>query len=784
MFGVSGLHGDKLRLMEETFPNVGPNEPPRILLAADPSGTPAGALGGERRRARVRLLDGHTVNQIAAGEVVERPASVVKELVENALDAEATRVRVRVEDAGRTLIEVADNGYGMSAEDALAALQRHATSKIERVEDLQRATSLGFRGEAIPSIASVSRFCMTSAEEDGSRCVVLVEGGEVSPLGFEAGPRGTTILVEDLFFNTPARLKFQKSASTEMGLISEWIGKYALAFPHVSFRLTHGANVLIESPGDGDMEGALAAVWGRETARALVPFQSLREGIRVRGWVSPPHLTRPTRSQQWIFVNGRPIRNRALYSALDAAFRQLTPDRRYPICALLIDMDPARVDMNVSPTKSEARFQNERLLFDAVRTGVRDGLLAHGMLPSAEGLARANEALGAAFGGGDSYSGARGGGFAGAFSGFSDAQPRLSATGFGASPSMRMAEEVAADPAAYAGRSSEAGHSGDAAPDRFERMAGPVDRADLAAFGGFGAPELADGTAGGSAALGRGAGLDAFSELGYIGYAGQRHIDPLSGDAASDDSVSHPSLGAVAGPRTGSELEPFAGPEIGSEAYLSQDRAAPNADLGAGAVSLQAARRLLEGLRILGQTSDAFFILAENRDGLLIIDQHVAHERILFEKLRASRGQGTLERQPLLTPLSLELDRRSIAVAMEHLEALDEAGFAVEPFGPSTLLVRSTPAALRRDDPLMVLRDLIDDLAQGTHGSRLSPRENVWVMCSCKMAIKAGERLSPVEMEKLVLDLATTENPFLCPHGRPITLVLSRQDLLRKFKRA
>lgn len=760
-----------------------------------------------KRSRPVQLLDAHTVNQIAAGEVVERPASVVKELVENALDAGATQVRVRVVNAGRTLIEVDDNGCGMSEADALTALQRHATSKIRRVEDLLGAISLGFRGEAIPSIASVSRFYLSTAEEDGSRVVLIVEGGTPEPVRHEPGRRGTTVRVEDLFFNTPARLKFQKTAATEMGLIVEWMGKYAMAYPHVAFRLVHGNHVVLESTGDGEIDMAIAAVWGKETARALVPFSMMREGVRVRGFVSPPHLTKPTRSLQWIFVNGRPIRNRALYSALDAAFRQLTPERRYPICALMIDLDPSRVDMNVSPTKSEARFQNERQVFDAVRTGVRDSLLAHGMYPSADALARANAAVG------DAYGQAKGSGFAGAYQGHFPSDPGAGMlaeyAGFGAS-------SVPQDPPG-AGRWVAAEFRGmpGVMPDGSESSMVPGEPGYSPPYGsqagvpqgrlgpegplkGFGASpsmqaaRLADPDAAPSGAnveglpgsasdrpidASKGAGATATGSgwAGFVGYAGPRHIDPESPALHSVEGpmMVHPTPQGLDGPAGTVSGIPEGGGAGPHAARYAVPKALPNA-----------AARLLEGLRILGQTSDAFFILAENRDGILVIDQHVAHERILFEKLRASRGLAPLERQPLLTPLSLELDRQSMAVAMEHLPALDEAGFEVEPFGASTLLVRSTPAAIRREDPLMVLRDLIDDLGQGTHGSRLSPRENVWVMCSCKMAIKAGERLSPVEMEKLILDLAVTENPFLCPHGRPITIVLSHQDLLRKFKRA
>lgn len=610
-------------------------------------------------RRTVQLLDPHTVNQIAAGEVVERPASAVKELVENALDAGARRVVVELEEAGTRRIRVSDDGCGMSEADALAALQRHATSKIRTVEDLQKVSSLGFRGEAIPSIASVSLFSLSAGEEDGSRTVIEVEGGTVRTVRHEAGPRGATITVDDLFYNTPARLKFLKSATTEMSQITEIMGKYAVSYPEVAFRLIHGGQTLLETPGDGDALNAVAAVWGRDCARALAEVDGYREGVRVRGFVSAPHFTKPTRSQQWLFVNGRPVKNRGLFAAVDTAYRQLTPEKRYPVALLMLDVDPAKVDMNVSPTKSECRFAHERDAFDAVRTAIKDALLRHGMMPSLESVIRANEAL------------------------------RPPGQG------QFLVAEAPGQP-----------H-----------------------WGGGG------GSVGGGVSGGVGGGL---AEAVRSGLAG-----PLGAGATYPDPA----------------------PE------------------------LTFADRFLQGLRVIGQTADAFFIIAENAEGLMVIDQHVAHERILFERLRTARGKAEVETQALLTPLPLDLDRRQADLMRSRLEEFAAMGFDLEPFGPTSYLVRSAPAALKGADPVAMLRDLMDELLEGAGAmpswvGGLSPREQIWVMCSCKMAIKAGDRLGMAEMEKLLFDLAQTENPYLCPHGRPITITLGKSELLRRFKRA
>ncbi|HRF61135.1 MAG TPA: DNA mismatch repair endonuclease MutL [Fimbriimonadaceae bacterium] len=628
---------------------------------------------------RVRLLDPHTVNQIAAGEVVERPASVVKELLENALDAGATRIEIELVDQGRRKIRIVDNGCGMVAVDAETALQRHATSKIGSVGDLQRVETLGFRGEALPSIASVARMRLSTGTEDGLRVLLEIEGGRIRSGGHEAGPKGTEIVVEDLFFNTPARLKFLKSDATELSACVDTVSRYVLAYPQVAIALRHQGQTLFSSSGDGDLLAAIAAIWGREVAKALAEIDSVAGGVRVRGFVSPPHLTKPTRAFQWIFVNGRPIRSRALGAAIDQAYRSLTPERRYPIAVLLLDIDPVRVDMNVSPTKSEVRFQSEGQAFDAVRHAIKSGLMAHGMVPSAEELVSSQVAL--------------------------------------ATVGRATSEMFAREPRALFDVSRESA-------------------------GTFGAP--GGGTVGPS---GR-------SDQAYADRAGRGCV------YASALEAQAPLLATIAG----ADIDGPAGIERGAEAGFSGGD-------------------LLDGLRIIGQLMSTF-ILAENRRGLLIVDQHVAHERVLFEMLRDQRGRAQVERQSLLTPETIALDRRAAAVLAERLDEVREVGYELEAFGGESFLVRAIPAALRSKNALGVLRDLAEELADGLGSGCVTPaRESIWIMASCKMAIKAGDPMTPVEMEKLLVDLAATENPYLCPHGRPITLVLGRTELLRKFKR-
>jgi DNA mismatch repair protein MutL len=532
-------------------------------------------------------------------------------------------------------------------EDAKMALQRHATSKISSSEDLLGVRTLGFRGEALPSIASVSRMTLSTATRDGLRSVIKVEDSNIQVPEGKSGPKGTEITVEDLFYNTPARLKFLKSNTTELGQIIETISRYAIGFPHVSFSLIHNGQNVMRTTGAGDLVDAISNVWGRDLARSLAEVDVVAAGLHVTGYLSPPHITKPTRSMQYVWVNGRPVRTRTLTAAIDQAYRDITPERRYAVLALMIEADPAKVDVNVSPTKSEVKFQHEGAAFDALRVAVKTALMEHGMMPSADGLAAANEALAATRPQGENW--------------WAHAQ--------GIYPTSQIPNLTSAAIAAQR----------------------PLDAVVPMPFSGIEAPAVTD------------------------------------------------------------ERYPFG--------------------------------ELLEGLRVLGQSMDTF-IVAETARGIVIIDQHVAHERILYEYLCGLKGSSAIEKQPLLTPLTLELDRRSAILINEKLDELRRIGFELEPFGGESYIVRAVPAALRSKDPLKVLRDLVDELVEVSVTRRLVPtREQIWITSACKMAVKSGDPLSHAEMEKLIVDLASTENPYLCPHGRPITITLSRDELFRKFKR-
>jgi DNA mismatch repair protein MutL len=591
---------------------------------------------------RIRRLDPHTVNQIAAGEVVERPASALKELVENALDAGATVIEVRLESAGRGLIEVSDNGCGMLPEEIPASLERHATSKIARASDILAVDTFGFRGEALPSIASVARLRISSGQSEGLRMALECVEGRAGDLAAESGPKGTTVRVEELFRGTPARLKFLKSDASELAACIEACGRAALARPEVRFVVRHEGSEMLRTSGSGDLRTAVSEVWGRDAARALIPVDLFAGEARISGLVSPPNFTKPRRSHQWMSVNGRPVRARLLSTALDAAVRTLTPERRHVLAVLDCRVGAGRVDVNVSPSKTEVKFRDERAVFEGLRRAVRDALLGSGMAPTAEGLAEADKAMRAAM------------------------------------PGM---------------------------------------------FG------LAPGAVG----------------------------------------VNEPAL--------------FAPGMAASSAAVAAAMAASSAAAAPEAPAFAAIPDLLDGLQVLGQ-ADATFIIAENRDAILIIDQHVAHERVLYEWLRDGRGSAAIEVQPLLHPEILELDRTSAELLRPRLGELAAIGFQLEAFGGDSFLVRTVPALSRRRPPLQILRDMVDDIAGGAPAGCLTPaRDEVYIMASCKMAVKAGDPLSRPEMERLIVDLAATENPYFCPHGRPITIRLPKGDIRRRFGR-
>jgi DNA mismatch repair protein MutL len=638
---------------------------------------------------KVQILNENTANQIAAGEVVERPAAAVKELVENALDAGARQIVVELEDGGRSLIRVTDDGFGMGQEDAILALQRHATSKIRDADDLFRITTMGFRGEALPSIASVAQVTITTKEvgdTEGAGVELRCLGGTLESVTEIGARAGTSITVENLFYNVPARLKFLKSAQTELGHIVELMQRLALARPDVALRLIHHGQEVFASSGSGALMDACVHVFGRDTARHLVPVSYECTGLRVTGYLSTPAALKSTRSAQHAYVNRRFVRNKAITRALDEAYKsvQTLHGTRYPAAVILVEVDPAHVDVNVSPTKTEVRFTRESDVYSAVYKAVQEALMAGGLVATilektSPGTVGAQHAA---------------------------PLPHALPLPYPASPLL----DVSARPAANT-------------------------RDDGASF------------------------RQAVEEC-----AGLR---PLGDDPFED----------AGGPHSSSFLAtplPILGEGPGGRATGADYRG-----------------KRLDTVQVLAQTRDRY-ILAQTEHALLLIDQHIAHERVLYEQLKAGAegGGAGVPTQRLMLPFTLELDKRAAMVVEKRLEELKQAGFEMEPFGGDSFVVRSVPASLAQshikaqEGPEATLRAIVEEMVEKTVSRRLLlPADEVLISASCKMAVKAGDPLSFEEMNALVGDLLKSDNPYTCPHGRPIIIELSNADLDRKFGR-
>jgi len=611
---------------------------------------------------RIALLDEHTANRIAAGEVVERPASVVKELVENSIDAGATQIGVTLEDGGKELIKVTDNGIGMCREDAVLSLQRHATSKIRDAGDLDAIGTLGFRGEALPSIASVSIMeVVTKCDDEPGATKLEIEAGTITNLATVGAPRGTTISVRRLFFNTPARLKFLKTSQTELSHVTDVIGQLAMAYPSVGFKLTHGGREVISCPATGSHINSVASVLGKDIARQLVPIAYQTPVINIDGFISNPGLTRMNRRDQILFVNGRTIRSRTITHAIDQAYRGLLQPGRYPVAVVFVNIAPELVDVNVHPTKAEVKFSGEHEVHSAVHRAANEALMKGGAAHT-----------------------------------ITSAQP---ATAF--------------RPLAAADGSARE-------PDYRQKALIPTEESDLTAF--------------------------------------REALDRRRQEAIAESG------------------DPFVWRQ--AQGVAPEDSPVPEADFDAvRAVALK-------GVRVIGQARGTY-IIAQCDDGVLLIDQHVAHERVLYDRFVMAEEERGPAIQGLVIPVSVAFGHRESEIVARRLTEIRKAGFDLEAFGKDTFVMRGAPASVKAGDAEAILREMIEELVDlSVTGHLLVRADQVLITASCKMAVKAGEQLSVEEMERLVSDLLDTRNPFTCPHGRPIIVSLSNWELDRKFRRA
>jgi DNA mismatch repair protein MutL len=673
---------------------------------------------------KIRVLSDHVANQIAAGEVVERPASVAKELVENSIDAGARRVEVDVEGGGRRLLRVADDGGGMTRDDAVLAFERHATSKITTAEDLERITTLGFRGEALASIASVARVeLVTQTEDEAEGTRVLIEGGRMRDVAPAARARGTTIAVRDLFFNVPARRKFLRSEATESFHLTNLVTHYALAHPEIAFALTNNGREVLRAGAASDLRERAYQIFGAEFLEGLLEVAGGRERVaRVGGYVSAPRERRTTRDAQYLFVNGRFVRDRLVARALSEGYRAVLPHGTYPAALLFLEVPPEEVDVNVHPAKTEVRFRRGSAVADAVRDAVRGALATGGFLRLEENFVAApdeDEADALTNNTGTTNAGANGTAtsFAGPEDFFAGARPaadfRRPASDRDAADSPRQAS-LSSTREAYA---VERGDEQDSTGDERSRRGDEQDLSgDEQVFGG--------------------------DERG------------LSGDERP-----------------------------ASEASALGDAALPPLGSAAGLVREAAAELLTPNIRPLGQLEDSF-IIASDGEGLLLIDQHAAHERILFDEYRRLEQARAHESQQLLVPETFDLTPAQAAAFDEVSSELERLGFGLMRLSGRTVAVRSVPADLPPADARNLLAEILDAVDAEKRGrARAKLGEQVAATLARHAAVKAGTPLTSEKMSWLIERLLQTSSPTTCPHGRPVILRLAKRDIERGFRR-
>ncbi|MBT3270667.1 DNA mismatch repair endonuclease MutL [Candidatus Poribacteria bacterium] len=623
----------------------------------------------------IRVLPDDVANKIAAGEVVERPASVVKELIDNSLDAAAREIRVEVREGGKRLVRVQDDGHGMDREDAELSLKRHATSKLTAAEDLHVIDTLGFRGEAIPSIASVARFEMltrTAESIEGTRAVV--DGGkspEVAPVGC---PVGTRITVENLFANVPARLKFLKTDTTELNHTVNHVQWAALAHPNVRFVLTHNDRTLIDVAASDTRAERIRLLYGKEFADSLIAFTKSFESMDIECHIGNADLSRPNRSHQFFFVNGRAIRDRTVSAAVSEALREVVPKGRYPVAFLFLRMDADRVDVNVHPTKAEVRFQDERGLFRNIVQAVAQGIAESKYIPTIQ---------------------------------------------------------TADDPAEQHGAPARV-NNGDAPmvyPKPRSHSIIPPSRAR------YGDPPPATGLS------------------GRPGPAADRQ----AGGPASTWTSATPARGRLGTPVV-------------------------TAATGSGAIDIELLD--FEGLELVGVLYNTYILVADT-ESLYYIDQHVAAERVNYERIVTRMRAGAVASQGLLTPISVELSPDRKVRFDAHRQWLSRFGIEAESFGGDTALIRAIPATLDSGEAEQMFKDLLDRVESELHPERSWEviQERVAATIACHSSVRAGDPLTTDEVRALLSDLSKARLPFNCPHGRPVIISMPRMEIESRFQR-
>ncbi|WP_258729236.1 DNA mismatch repair endonuclease MutL [Bacillus atrophaeus] len=622
--------------------------------------------------AKVIQLSDELSNKIAAGEVVERPASVVKELVENAIDANSTVIEIDIEEAGLASIRVLDNGEGMENEDCKRAFRRHATSKIKDENDLFRVRTLGFRGEALPSIASVSHLEIKTSTGEGAGTQLMLQGGNIISETRSSGRKGTEITVANLFFNTPARLKYMKTVHTELGNITDVVNRIALAHPEVSIRLRHQGKNLLQTTGNGDVRHVLAAIYGMATAKKMVPLHVSSLDFDVKGYIALPEITRASRNYMSSVVNGRYIKNFPLVKAVHEGYHTLLPIGRHPITFIEITMDPILVDVNVHPSKLEVRLSKETELHELIRDGIKDVFKQQQLIPSAQLPKKSAPVI----------------------------KNEQQFMNFDTRPAEQKPEKT-----------SEPSYS-------------PMKLSSVV-----------------------------------------KEPAETEEEIRTDIPVSDPLIETDQGDHTAfAEHQPEAAE---SEPELVQEHS-------------QSERVPI--MYPIGQMHGTY-ILAQNENGLYIIDQHAAQERIKYEYFREKVGEVEPEVQDMIVPLTFHYSTNEALIIEQHQYELENVGVFLEPFGSNSYIVRCHPAWFPKGEEALLIEEIIQQVLDSKNIDIKKLREEAAIMMSCKGSIKANRHLRNDEIKALLDELRGTSDPFTCPHGRPIIIHHSTYEMEKMFKR-
>lgn len=635
---------------------------------------------------KIVILDEGTANQIAAGEVVERPASVVKEMVENSLDAKATSITVEIFNGGIKSIKIVDNGDGIDADDVEMTFERYATSKIRCIDDLNTISTMGFRGEALASIASVSKVeVVTKTEEAENGIRVVVEGGRIISSEPVGAPKGTTFTIRELFYNTPARYKFLKKDSTEASYIHDIITRIALARPDVSMKLINQGKTVIHTPGNHDLLSTIYSLFGKETASAVIPLNLSQNGIEISGYIGKPEISRGNRSLEMVFVNGRTIYNRTITAAIEDAYKTRLMQKRFPFTVLKLNISPQAVDVNVHPAKLEVRFSDEQFIYRTVYLAVSEALSAASLIHNVE-----------------------------------DDDEDSQTYSLQANDVIIEAEQI---------NMQQKSAKDIVKPDK--RLTVSEEEKKEYLDSGILKEAVRD------------------SDTIFPKDKEQNRSETLDVPVKHDARKSNVIIQTV------------------------QDLSVPET---------QDDRERLLNARIVGQAFESYIILEEG-DDLLLIDQHAAHERIRFEKIKKQFTQEHPFSQSLLSPLTVELTEFEMQKYDELEPYIKKLGFEVETFGNKAVLVRAIPYVMGGNFSSRDFRDILGKLSQEVNSVlEIIPEETIYMM-ACKSAIKANRTMSTMEIESLLKDLVNSENPYTCIHGRPIIINISKRDLDKKFKR-